>query len=234
MFDEFEQCDSETRIIAEKVVDLGVTVEDAFKSAISLLFTRDWSSAFTMFPPTLDIAPITLAGKCIALMTRWSLPSDRLRYVMALQHGAIEFDEILTIISRIAERSRHLDDDFEKYLYIIGPNGTQAFYQLLQSAHVQLRGCVMALNLMQSETASYVIAQDNRLDQAYFETQSAIKNALVNDMELTLPLGYISVIVGDIEQIGNHITRICQRVEAAASGGLFTPIASDASIAAIM
>jgi hypothetical protein len=218
MIEEIEQSDKEIRLLADKVVDLGVYVEEMFKNAISLLFTRDWSSIFTLFQSDPDVLPVTLIGESLNIIKKWSLLPDRLRNVMALQQAAAEFEAIRKIIGRIAERTDYLEDDIETYFITIGPDGHRAFFRLVNSAYVQLRGCIVALSTRQASVAMRVIEQDSVLDQAYLEVQHATKAALATDITLSLPLASISVIVGDIEQLGNHVTRICQRIESATHG----------------
>ena len=213
-----DQSDREIRLLADKVVDLGVYVEEMFKNAISLLFTRDWSSIFTLFQSEPDILPVTLVGESLDIVKRWPLTPDRLRTVLALQQAATEFDAILKIISRVAERAHYLDDDIESYFVAIGLKGHRAFFRLINSAYVQLRGCIVALSTRQANVAAKVIEQDSVLDQSYLEVQAAARAALSVDISISLPLASISVIVTDIEQLGNHVTRICQRVEAIGQG----------------
>jgi phosphate uptake regulator len=213
MFEDFEQVDTAIHALANKVADLGVYTEEMFKNAVSLLFTREWSSISTIFDADPDVSPVTLVSEALHLTHQYFLSSDQSRLVMALQQAANELGEILKIITRIASRTGHLDNDVEVYFHIIGAHGYQSFYRLIHSAYVQLRGCVIVLSSLQPSMATNVIQQDSVLDQAYLETQSAIKAALVADVSLTLPLGNISVIIGEIESLGNHVTRICQRIE---------------------
>jgi phosphate uptake regulator len=234
MVEEIEQSDNEIRLLADRIVDLGVYVEEMFKNAISLLFTRNWSSVLTIFQSEPDILPVTLIGDALNLIKKWNLMTDRLRTVMALQQAATEFEAILRIIGRVAERVDYLEDDIESYFIAIGPRGHQSFFRLVNSAYVQLRGCVVALSTRQPSIAARVIEQDSVLDQAYLEMQITIKQALAADVSLSLPLASISVIIGDIEQLGNHITRICQRVESIAQGSLFTLFDFDPAMSAAM
>jgi PhoU domain len=233
MLEEFELCDREIRTLAERVIDLGVYTEEMFKNAIALLFTRDWSSILTIFQANPDVSPVTLVGEAIDIMKRWELSPERMRTVIALQQASTEFEQILTTITRIAERARFLEMDIERYFVIIGPNGHQSFYRLVNSAYVQLRGCILALSTRQGSMATKIIEQDVVLDQAYLEAQAAIKSALAVDVSLTMSLGSISVVIGDIEKIGNHVTRICQRIEAI-SQGIVIPFGGDAGLPAVM
>lgn len=219
MFDpELEQMDAAIRHLASRVIDLGVYVEEMFKNAVSLLFARDWSSMFTMFTSAPDVAPVTLVGEAIQLMARWSPTHDRLRMVVALQQAADEFGTLLEITQRIATTARSFENTVEDYFGQLGPAGREAFYTLLQSAHIQLRGCIVALNTRQGAMATKVIMQDSVMDQAYLQMQTATRQAIMADATLTIPLGTLSIIVAEIEKLGNHITRICQRIEAISQG----------------
>ena len=215
---ELEQLDTEIRLLADRVVDLGLYAEEMFKNAISLLFTRDWSNVISIFQSSPDVSPVTLVGEAIQLLARWAPTQERLRMVVALQQAADEFGIILTIIGHLAEKAHSIENTIEEYFQQIGPVGQQAFYQLIQSAHIQLRGCVVALSTRQARMASKVITQDGALDQAYMQMQAASRNAIMADPSLTMPLALLSVIVADIEQMGNHITRICQRIETISQG----------------
>ncbi len=46
---------------------------------------------------------------------------------------------------------------------------------------------------------------------ASLEALEAIRAAVTMDVQLALPMALLTVVVGDIEQIGNRVTRICQR-----------------------
>jgi phosphate uptake regulator len=219
MFDpELDQMDGAIRQLTTRVIDLGVYVEEMFKNAVSLLFARDWSSVFTMFHSTPEVAPVTLVGEAVQVMARWSPTNDRLRMVVALQQAADEFGTMLGITTRIAEKARSFENTVEDYFAQVGPAGQEAFYKLLQSAHIQLRGCIVALSMRQATMATKVITQDGALDQAYLQLQTALRAAIMADPALTAPLGALSVIVADIETLGNHVTRICQRIEAITLG----------------
>ncbi len=224
MFEEHELCDREIRALADKVVDLGVSVEESFKNAIALLFTRDWSSALAVFQSSPDIAPVTLVGQAFHLLHRWALTPDRLRTVMALQEAATEFEKMSSVIQRIAEQARSLEEDIETFFAnYLGPQGHQAFYQLVHSAYVQLRGCVVALSTRQAAMAARVIEQDSVLDDAYLRLLAALRQAIAVNVESALRLTLISVIIGDIEDLGNRVTRICQRVESITQGTFADP-----------
>lgn len=214
VMEDIERCDYEISILADKVIELGVYCEETFKNAISLLFTRDWSSAFTMFHAHPDIAPVTLVGESMSLMHRWSLASERMRIVVALQQASTEFDTILRHINEVADKANRLTQEIETYFAPVGEEGLQAFYRLINSAYIQLRGCIVALSSRQASLAENVIRQDSVLDQSYMQVQSVIHDALVLDITQTMPLGTISMLVTEIEAIGNSITRICQRIEA--------------------
>lgn len=213
MMDERDQeFDLHLRILADRVVDLGVYVEEMFKNAVSLLFTRDWSNIFTMFQTAPDVTPVTLIGEAAQLLARWSPSGERLRTLIAMQQAADEFGIMLGIIARVGEKAHSLEDDIESYFPLMGPEGREAFYQLVKSAYIQLRGCVIALSTRQASMAAKVVTQDSLLDQAFLQMQASTNQALSYDVTLTLPLALLSAIVGDIEQLGNHVTRICQRI----------------------
>ncbi len=207
----FDMIDSEVRALSDRVVDLGAYVEELFKNAISLLFTRDWSSALSLFQGSPDVSPITLNGEAVQLLRRWAPTGEYLRTIMALQHAATEFEELITLIQRIAEKAHSLDADIEIYLTTMSPAGREAFYRLVHSAYVQLRGCVVVLSTRQPGVAQHVINQDGMLDMASLEALEAIRAAVTMDVQLALPMALLTVVVGDIEQIGNRVTRICQR-----------------------
>lgn len=215
---ELEQMDAEIRMLADRVVDLGLYTEEMFKNAISLLFTRDWSNVMSIFQSAPDISPVTLVGEAIQLLARWAPTQDRLRTVVMLQQAADEFGTMLGIIAHLAEKANAAENTIEEYFQQLGPVGQQAFYQLIRSAHIQLRGCVVALSTRQASTASKVIAQDSALDQAYLQMQAASRDAVKVAPILTMPMTLLSLIVADIEQLGNHVTRICQRIEAISQG----------------
>lgn len=223
MSEEIEQLDKETRVLADKVVDLGLYTEEMFKNAISLLFTRDWSSIFTIFQSSPDVSPVTLSSEAVQLITRWTPTNERLRMLVALQQASGGFERILATITHVAEKARSLEDDIESYFTTLGLDGRQAFYRLVNSAYVQLRGCVVALSTRQSSVIASAIAQDSVLDQAYMILKNAARDAIAADISLTMPLGLISSIVADIEQIGNTVTQICQRLEAISNGGTPPP-----------
>jgi phosphate uptake regulator len=230
MLDETELCDREIRELADQVVDLGVSIEELFKNAISLLFTRDWSGVIALFQSPPDVAPVTLVSTAFNLINKWPLSPDRLRTVMALHEAASEFATIRDIIERVANKASAFDDDIETYLIAyVGRQGHQAFFQLVHSAYVQLRGCVVALSTRQASIAENVIQQDIVLDQAFLQLRALVQDALSVNMDATLPLGLISVVIGDIEQLGNHVTRICQGIRSITQGAL--PVISDDSLA---
>src|SRR5579883_3216053 len=219
MYDpELEQMDGAIRHLADRVIDLGTYVEEMFKNAVSLLFSREWSSIVSLFSSAPDVAPVTLVGEAIQLISRYSPTIERLRQVVTLQQAADEFGVMLGIIGRIAEKSRAFEDTVEDFFAQLGPEGQQAFYRLIQSAHIQLRGCIIALNTRQAVMAAKVIAQDSVLDQAYLQMQAATRAAIMADPHLTLDLGRLSLIVAEIETLGNHVTRICQHIEAISQG----------------
>jgi phosphate uptake regulator len=213
-----EILDNHIRLLAEKIIDLGVYVEESFKNAISLLFTRDWSNVYTMFQSEPDIAPVTLAGEAVQLMGRWMPTGERLHALVTLQHSATEFDAMLKIIARIADNAHKIECDIETFFPMIGPAGHQAFFQLVNSAYVQLRGCIVALSTRQASLAANVIAQDTVLDQSYLHLDAALRAAVTQDLTLTMHIARISTIVGDIEQVGNHVTRICQPIAGGMQG----------------
>lgn len=220
-----QQVDLNIRLLADQVVDLGVYVEEMFKNAVSLLFTRDWSNIFTMFQTAPDITPVTLVGEAAQLLARWAPTGERLRTLIALQQAADEFGVMLGIIGRVGEKAHSLEDDVESYFPMMGPEGRQAFYRLVNSAYIQLRGCVVALSTRQASMAANVIAQDSLLDQAFLQMQAATNQALAYDVTQTLPLALLAAIVGDIEQLGNHVTRICQRIINISQGMSLDPLA---------
>jgi phosphate uptake regulator len=215
---EREQMDNDIRLLADRVVDLGLYVEEMFKNAISLLFTRDWSNVYTLAQTAPDVAPVTLVSEAMQIMARWAPTQERLRTVVVLQQAADELGTILNIIASLAEKARGMENNIEDYFQQIGPVGQQGFYRLLQSAHIQLRGCVVALSTRQASMANKVILQDGVMDQAYMQMQGAVRAAMMAEASLTVHLGRLSIVIADIEQIGNHITRICQRIETITQG----------------
>ena len=215
---EVDRLDIEIANLAEQITDLGTYVEEMFKNAVSLLFSRDWSSLYTIFQSAPDVSPVTLVGEAVSIMARWAPTDERLRTVVALQQAADGFDGILKTVTHIGDKARQLDDEIEIYFARMGPVSYQAFYRLIQSAHIQLRGCIVALCTKQATLAANVIAQDSVLDHACIEMQTVTKGAIMADPSLSLPLGLISVIVADIEALGNQVTRICQRIETISRG----------------
>jgi phosphate uptake regulator len=213
-----DRLDMEIANLAEQITDLGTYVEEMFKNAVSLLFSRDWSSLYTIFQSAPDVSPVTLVGEANGIIARWAPTDERLRTVVALQQAADGFDGILKIVTHISDKARQLDDEIEVYFSRMGKSSYHAFYKLIQSAHIQLRGCIVALCTRQASLAANVIAQDGVLDHAYMEMQSVTKAAIMADPSLTLPLALISVIVADIESLGNDVTRICQRIETISRG----------------
>jgi len=190
---------------------------------------------YTIFQSAPDIAPVTLVGEAAGIIARWGPTEERLRTVVALQQAADGFDGILKTVTHMSDKARQLDDEIEVYFAQIGPDSSRAFYKLIQSAHIQLRGCIVALCTKQARLASNVIAQDGVLDHAYMEMQAATKAAIMADPALSLPLGLISVIVADIEALGNGVTRICQRIETISRGvpQRFIPVSSDYRLPAV-
>lgn len=206
--------DNDIQHLTERVVDLGVYIEELFKNAVSLLFSREWSSVHAIFQSAPDVAPVTLSGEAMRIIQRWAPIGEQLGAVLALQQAANEFGVIYDIIVRIAEKARALDDDVESYLQLMGPEGRQAFYTVIQSAYIQLRGGIVALNTRQASIAAHVIAQDSVLDHAYLVVQAASAPLLNDDLSARArPVTLLRVIVGDIEQLGNHVTRICAPIE---------------------
>ncbi|MBA3822727.1 MAG: hypothetical protein H0X24_02340 [Ktedonobacterales bacterium] len=225
---EVDRLDIEIANLAERITDLGTYVEEMFKNAISLLFSRDWSSLYTIFQSAPDVSPVTLVGEAVGIIARWGPTEERLRTVVALQQAADGFDGILRTVTHISDKARQMDDEIEVYFARMGQDSYHAFYKLIQSAHIQLRGCIVALCTKQANLATNVIAQDGVLDHAYMEMQTVTKAAIMADPSLSLPLGLISVIVADIESLGNGVTRICQRIETISRGvsSSFIPVVS--------
>ena len=209
MYDDTEQCSVSIRTLENNIIDLGVFAEESFKNAISLLFTRDWSSAYTIFSLEPEVSPVTLVSEAVAINRKWALPQDTLNIVLSLHQIALEYDFILKSIQRIAEMANRLDTDADEF-FQKNMAAQQAFFRIIQSAYYHLRGCFIALTLKEPDIINSVIQQDAVLDGAYFTAQTELQNMLKEQISLTLPISAYSIIITDIEDIGNHITRICQ------------------------
>lgn len=216
MSSEQEQLEEEIRILVTKVVDLGLYIEEHFKNAISLLFSREWASGY--FPVTPDVSPVTLNGRAMQILQQWGPSGEHLRTVMVLQKSCNDFESLIVIINRIAERARSLDQDVEFYLAVLPAGGREAFYEVIRAAHVQLRGCAVALSTRQASVASRVIEHDGKLDLACLQAQRALQGMIRYDPSLSMKVQLLTLVVADIEQLGNGITRICQGIETISSG----------------
>ena len=216
MASEAEHIESALRGLSMRVIDLGLYIEEHFKNAISLLFNRDWASGY--FPITPDISPIALNSQLMQLLQQWHLEGEQLRTVLMLQKACTDFESLIAIINHIAERTRSLDRDVERYFVDLPHGDRDAFYGLINSAHIQLRGCIVALSTHNAEMARRVIQQDGVLDMAYLQVTNGLQRLIDLDVTRALPVALLNLVVGDIEQLGNHITRICQGIEAIANG----------------
>jgi phosphate uptake regulator len=215
---ETEQLDAEIRALTDRVIELGLYVEEVFKNSVSLLFSREWSGTYGLYQTQPDVAPVTLVSEAISIITRWAPATERMRTVVALQQASDEFGAMLSMMNDIATNALKIEDSIESYFKYLGPRGRDAFYRIIQSAHIQLRGCVMALSAHDATLAQHVIAQDAALNTAYQDFQAALQLAMLADAHLTMPFAMMSVITGHIEQMGNRISRICQRVIAISHG----------------
>lgn len=212
------QLDQDLRQLNQYIVDLGVAIEERYMNAVSLIISREWSTvrAFTQTP--LDVAPVTLEGEATRIIQRWLPNGDRLGMALSLQAAAREFDIIFAIIGRLAEKALAIDGgrdgDVDHVLNLLDSVSHQAFYQIIRSGYVQLRGCVIALSTGQVAIAQHTMEADGVLDHAFLTFQASAQAIIHEDLSArALPITLLRVIAGDIEELGNHVTRICAQIE---------------------
>jgi len=205
--------DREERLVKDGILRMGSLVESQIRDAIAALVDRDADLATRVVEGDVHVneAQRVVADTVIAAIATQSPVARDLRFLMALDHVAVELERIGDHASGVAKQARILIDE-----PVVG-----VVHEVARMGHLaadQVRGVVMALIDVDDERARAVAAQDDAIDHGYRAVFAEVIDLMRADPAAVERGTRIILAAHWIERIGDRATNIAEDVVYLASG----------------
>ncbi len=208
---------AELRHLLEENAEVFILSIDAFKSAISALYSPDPEVAQYAMQVADDCVAKAgqLRRQTIGVLAQWTPTGEALRHVLSIERTAAESVAISQDSKQIAQHVLALRGAADQYFAVVHERASEVFLSLVQQVYFGLRGCLALTSMRDRALATRVVEED--VNVRHFQ-QMLIER--IEQVSLAVPqhasgLSHLAAIVHACGQIGLSVLTISRDALAA-------------------
>jgi Na+/phosphate symporter len=208
----WESLEEAVRKLAEETTELGIAVEEAFKSAASALCGIGAELMQHVMERGLPQGDASIHTRIVHLLRHPALSGEHIRRAAELQHVAASFAHIGEHARTMATYIVALSGSADVEIRHLAQDVYDLLLQVMHQTFVELRGAVIVSNTRDTVTARRLLDEEAELDRLFLAFRRAIEHAIHAHPQRAFMFHQVLLIGGRMEEIGNQVAAICRTI----------------------